>query len=303
MTRGLSIRLTARQREALAGILCVLPWVIGFLTLTLGPILYSLGLSLFKADILTPATFIGFENYRKLLTSDVWQRSLLNTVYYTLPSVALSMLIGLLIAILLNQKVKFLAVFRLVYYLPCVISGAATALIWDWLLHTDYGLVNGFLRLFGVRGPSWLTSEEWAMPAFIMMGLWGAGGGMVIFLAGLQGIPRALYDAAKIDGAGTWRCFLSITLPMITPTIFFNLITGIIGSFQVFTPVYMLTSGGPNNATLTQVLLIYREAFQGFRFGYASAVAWVLFLVILVFTAFFYRWSEAYVYYAGELAR
>jgi len=300
---GELISLSHRTREAVAGYLCVAPAVLGFLAFSFGPMLYSLFLSFYEADMLTEPRFVRLANYSQLFHEELWRKSMANTAYFTFPSVLLSISLGLLIAILLNQKVKFLGLFRVVYYLPSVVSGVAVSLLWIWLLHTDYGLVNGFLRVFGIRGPSWLHSEEWAMPALIMMSLWGMGGNMIVFLAGLQSIPESLYDAAKIDGAGTLQCFWHATVPMMTPTIFFNLVLGIIGSFQVFTPAYLMTEGGPNNATLTQVFYIYNQAFRGFHFGYASALSWVLFVVILSFVLMVFRSSQAWVYYESELKR
>jgi multiple sugar transport system permease protein len=294
---------SSRAREALAGYLCTAPAVFGFLAFYLGPMLYSLYLSLCKADMLTTPEFVGLENYGNLFHEELWWKSMVNTAYFTFTSVFLSIWIGLLIAILLNQRVKLLGFFRVVYYLPSVVSGVAVALLWIWLFNTDYGLLNGFLGLFGIRGPSWLHSEEWAMPALILMSLWGVGGNTLIFLAGLQGIPESLYDAAKIDGAGTLQCFWHVTVPMMTPTIYFNLVLGIIGSFQVFTPAYLMTSGGPNNATLTQILYIYNQGFKAFHFGFASALAWVLFAVILLFVLMIFRSSQAWVYYESELRK
>jgi multiple sugar transport system permease protein len=264
---------------------------------------YSLRLTLYESDMLTEPEFVGFANFVKLFQKDLWRQSMLNTAYYTFGSVPLSIVAGFLIALMLNQKVRLLGLFRVMYYLPSVVSGVAVALLWMWLLNRDYGLVNGFLRLFGVRGPSWMHDPEWAVPALIMMSLWGVGGNMIIFLAGLQGIPEALYDAAKIDGAGTLRCFRHITLPMMTPTVFFNLIMGIIGSFQVFTPAFFMMDKGSGTAGLTQVLYLYNQAFQTFRFGYASAVAWVLFVLIMVFTVLVFRSSEMWVYYESGLMR
>jgi len=298
-----SIHFSERTRERLSAYLCIAPTVIGLIVFCIAPMVYSLRLTLYESDMLTEPKFVGLANFKRLFTQELWKRSMFNTAYYTLGSVPLSILVGFFIALMLNQKVKFLSLFRVIYYLPSVVSGVAVALLWMWLLNRDHGLVNGFLRLFGIRGPSWMHGEVWAIPALIIMSLWGVGGNMIIFLAGLQGIPEALYDAAKIDGAGTLQCFRHVTIPMMTPTIFFNLIIGIIGSFQVFTPAFFMMEKGSGTSGLTQVLYLYNQAFQTFRFGYASAVAWVLFVVIMVFTVLVFRSSEVWVYYESGLMR
>lgn len=297
-------RIGMRAREEIAGYLFILPWIIGFLVFTAGAMVYSLYLSLFEADFLSEFKFIGFANYtRMFFEEELWPTAIKNTAYYAFVSVPFHTVIALLIAMLLNQRVVALSVFRTIYYLPSVVQGVAVAILWVWLFHPDFGPINGLLGLFGIPGPVWLASEEWAMPAIIIMSLWGLGGSMIIFLAGLQGVPTSLYEAAKIDGAGTWRCFWHITVPMMTPTIFFSVVLGLIGSFQMFTQAYVMTRGGPNNATLTYVMLIYNKGFEQFHFGYAAALAWVLFAIILVFTLLVFKSSAAWVYYEGELKK
>jgi len=298
-------QLSERAREYIAGYICVLPWMIGFLAFTFGPMAYSFYLSFLKADFLTPSTWVGLGNYKDLLfVNEFWPIALRNTAVYAFTSVPLRVAMALLIAILLNQKVKGLALFRTIYYLPAVVQGVAVALLWIWLFHPQYGPINGFLKMLGVvNRPGWIWSEQWAMPALIIMSLWGAGGSMIIFLAGLQDVPQSLYDAASIDGAGIWGRFRHITVPMVTPTIFFNLIMGFIGSWQMFTQSYVMTAGGPNNATLTAVFFLYRKAFEQFYMGYASAAAWVLFAIILFFTLLILKSSVAWVYYEGELRK
>jgi multiple sugar transport system permease protein len=192
-------------------------------------------------------------------------------------------------------------VFRTIYYLPAVTSGVAVALLWAWLFNADFGLINSFLRKFGIIGPAWLESQEWAIPALVIMGLWGVGGSMVIYLAGLQSIPKHLYEVADIDGASGFRKLIHVTLPMLSPTIFFTLIGGIIASFQVFVPAYVMTRGGPGNATLFYVLNLYFNAFEYFRMGHACALAWILFVIILVLTLIQFKLAKRWVYYAGEL--
>jgi multiple sugar transport system permease protein len=207
---------------------------------------------------------------------------------------------GLLLALLMNQKLRFLDVFRTIYYLPSVLPAVAFVVLWMWILHPDVGLINTLLSYLGVQGPRWLADPGWALPALLIMSLWGMGRSMVIYLASLKGIPRHLYEAAAIDGASAWQSFWNVTLPMLTPTIFFNLVLSVISTFQTFTSAFVATDGGPLDATLFYVLYIFRQAFQFFNMGYASALAWVLFLVILGLTLVIVRSSDRWVYYAGE---
>ncbi len=293
-------RLSQQARDNIAGFLFISPWLVHFIGLIAFAMIFSLGLSFTKTDLLTGYQFIGLDNYRRMFTDPLFWKSLRVTAYYTFALVPFSIVIALAIALLMNQKVAFLGVWRTLFYLPSVVQGVAVAVLWGYVLNPRFGLINLALRRFGIEGPRWLYSEEWAVPAFILMGLWGAGGGMLLYLAGLQGIPTTLYEAAEIDGANSWHRFRYVTIPMLTPTIYFNLLINIIASFQVFTQVEVLTDGGPNNATLTQVLYLYRKGFQDFQFGYASALAWALFIVILVFTVLVVRSSESWVHYEGE---
>jgi multiple sugar transport system permease protein len=297
--RGLS----QRAREEIAGYLFISPWIIGFLIFTAGAMLFSLGLVFYKTDLLTGFNFYGLRNITKLVEDPLYHKSLTVTSYYAFAVVPLSLAIGLLIALGLNQGLPGQGFWRTLYYLPSVTSGIAVAMLWTWIFHPDAGLLNQALLGLGIEGPRWLYSEQWAVPAFIIMGAWGAGGNMLLYLAGLQGIPTHLYEAARIDGANSLRTFLSITLPMLSPTIFFNLIMGIIGSFQIFTQALVMTDGGPNNATLTIMLYLYRKGFEQFQFGYASAIAWSLFVIILLLTLLVFRSSAAWVYYEGEVRR
>ena len=297
-------RLTPRQRDNIAGYLFTLPYIIHFMLLIAGSMIFSFAISLTRTDLLTGWEFVGLDNYTRLFNDNLFWKSLRVTAYYTFALVPMGIVVGLSIAVLLNQKVKALGLWRTVYYLPAVVSGVAVAILWSWVLNPRFGLLNAGLRAIGISDPPrWIYSETWAVPAFIIMGLWGAGGSMLLYLAGLQGIPTQLYEAADIDGANRWTKFWNITIPMLTPTIFFNLLVGIIGSFQVFTQAFIMTGGGPNNATLTMVLYLYRQGFQNLRFGYASALAWILFFIILVFTLGVVKSSAAWVYYEGELRR
>ena len=304
ISTGLSGRaLSPRARDNIAGYLFIAPWLLHMMLLIWVAMLASLVLSFYKTDFITTFEPIGIANYRQLLNDPLFFKSLVNTAYYTFGMVPLGIIFALVIAMLLNQNVLGLGVWRTVYYLPSIVSGVAVSILWLYLLNPRFGLINQMLARVGIDGPRWIYSEQWAIPSFIMMGVWGAGGNMLLYLAGLQGIPTELYEAAKIDGAGAWRCFRHVTIPMLTPTIFFNLIMSIIGAWQVFTQSYIMTGGGPNNATLTMVLYLYRKAFQQFYFGYASALAWVLFAIVLGFTLLVFRSSDAWVFYAGEVRR
>jgi multiple sugar transport system permease protein len=295
------LHLSQARAEELTAYLFISPWVLGFLIFTLGAMIFSLGLSTYDTDLLSTSEFVGLKNYLSLASDPLFHKAILVTLYYTVLVVPIGTLIALLVALLLNQKVVALGFWRTVYYLPAVVTGVAVAILWGWVLNPDSGLFNQGLALFGIHGPRWFGSETWAIPGLVLIALWGTGTNMLLYLAGLQSIPTEIQEAARIDGASSFRVFTHVTLPLLTPTIFFNVIINIIGSFQVFTNAYVLTQGGPNNATLTMVLYIYRLGFQLFHFGYASAVAWVLFAMILVFTLLIVRSSDAWVYYEGGL--
>jgi multiple sugar transport system permease protein len=285
-------------RRNLTYFIFLAPWLLGFIIWTGGPLIASIYLSLTQYDIMTPPKWLGLGNYRTLFADNLFWQALKVTTVYTFLSVPLSMLASLGIAVLLNQKVPGLGVFRTIFYLPTVTTGVAVALLWVWMLQPDFGLINNLLwSVFHIRGPSWLYDENWVIPALILKSLWGLGGPMLIYLAALQGIPTQLTEAAELDGANVWQRFWSVTLPMISPVILFNLVMGIIGSFQVFTDAYVMTKGGPNYASYFYVYYLYQNAFQFFKMGFASAQAWVLFLIILVFTALTIRSSSIWVYY------
>ncbi|HEY3109887.1 MAG TPA: sugar ABC transporter permease [Chloroflexota bacterium] len=296
--------LTQRRREELTAYLFILPWVIGFLIFTAGAMLFSFYISLNETDLLSLSKFVGLRNYTKALTSDsLFMKSLAVTAWYTVMVVPFGTVVAMAIAMMLNQKLRWVGVWRTIYYMPALVSGVAVALLWGWVLNPDYGIVNQGLKLLGVPGPRWFGSETWAVPGMVLVAVWGTGTNMVLYLAGLQSIPTEVQEAARIDGAGPWRLFWNVTLPLLTPTVFFNVLTSIIGSFQVFTLALILTAGGPNNATLTMVLYLYREGFQLFNFGYASAVAWLLFAIIMIFTLIVMRSSSTWVHYEGGLRR
>jgi multiple sugar transport system permease protein len=266
--------------------------------------LFSLFLSFNKTDLLTGYRWIGLGNYQELFTDPLFPQALKVTAIYSFGAVPLNTTLAMLIALMLNQDIKVQGLWRTLYYMPSIVSGVAVSIIWAWLFNPRFGLINAGLMAIGISNPPrWIFSEEWALPAFIIMSLWGAGSNMLLYLAGLQGIPTPLYDAAKVDGANALRRFLNVTLPMLSPTIFFNLIMNVIGSFQIFTQSYIMTQGGPNNATLTMVLFLYRKAFQQFRHGYASSIAWVLFFIIMALTLLVLRSSALWVYYEGEITK
>ena len=292
------------DREALWGYIFVAPWVIGFLVFTLGPVIASIGLSFSDYDFFAPPKFVGLSNYIELFTRDrLFILSLYNTVYYVLFSVPLGIIFAFMLALLLNVKLPGMNIYRTVFYLPAVTSGVAVSLLWIWLFNPQFGLINYLLRSIGLPGPGWLVDPTWSKPAFILMSLWGVGGTAVIFLAGLQGVPTSLYEAAVIDGANTWQKFRHVTIPMMTPVIFFNLVMGLIGSFQVFTSAYVMTGGAPQNSTLFYVLYLFRQAFRLLRMGYAAAMAWVLFVIVILLTLIQFRLSQKWVYYEGEMMR
>ena len=297
-------RTTAAQRRNLRnGLLFACPWIVHLLVFIAYPIAASLYYSLCSYDTLRPPRWVGLENYRILFTEDpLFWTSVWNTLYMVALGLPVSMVISLGIALLMNQKLKGMAFYRTIYYLPSITPVVATSILWLWLLNPEMGLVNNVLGKAGIAGPGWLASPQWAKPGLILMGLWGAGGGMVIYLAGLQDVPTQLYEAASLDGAGKLAQFRHVTLPMLSPVILFNLIMGLIGSFQYFTQAYVISNGtgGPQDSTLFYALHLFGRAFLDFRMGYACAMAWVLFLVTLLCALAVFRSSARWVYYGGE---
>ncbi len=295
----------SRRQESLAGWLFASPWVLGLILFNVYPFVYSFILSLSSFRIGYPFAWVGFDNYVEMFTDDpLFGKSFANTGYFVVVGVPLGLVTSLALALLLNQKLRAIPLFRTMVFVPSIVAGVAVALLWMWILDPNIGLVNYLLREIGVRSPPlWLQSEEWAKPALILMTLTGAGGAtMVIFLAGLQNVPTELYDAAKMDGASPLRQFFFVTIPMLSPVILFNTITGIIGAFQVFTLAYVATSGhgGPNNATMFYALYLYNISFWWGRMAYGAAMAWFMFTVIMLFTLLQLALSKRWVYYAGE---
>jgi multiple sugar transport system permease protein len=279
------------------GYIFIAPFMLGFVLWFLIPALGSLWMAFQDWNMINPAKFIGLGNFRGMALDKLFWQALKVTTVYTAVSVPLSLVVAFLVALLMNVKVRGIAVFRTIYYLPGIVPAVANAILWAWILNSDFGLLNAFLHVFGVTRVLWLQDPRWALPALILMSMWNLGGPMVIYLAGLQGIPNEFYEAAEIDGAGVWAKLWHVTVPLMSPVIFFNLIMGIIGTFQVFTAGYLITNGGPSNSTLFYVLYLWRTAFQFLKMGYGAALAWVLALIIVGLTVFVFRGLGRRVYY------
>jgi multiple sugar transport system permease protein len=296
-------RLSRQTRENIFGYLFISPWIIGFLGLTLGPLLFSLFASFTDYNITSRMNFIGLDNFKRMFTiDDLFKTSLWNTLYYVLFSVPLTTAGAIFLSVLLNQKVKGMKFFRTLYYLPAILSGVAVYFLWMQLLSPSTGLVNTFLAWFGIEGPAWLFDPEWTKPALLLMKMWSVGGGMLLYLASLQGVSNSLYEAADLDGAGVMQKFIYITLPMISPIIFFDVLTSTIGSFQIFQEAYVMTengSGGPGNSLLFYNLHMWNNAFEVFDMGYASAMAWLLFIVVMILTIINMKIGKKWVHYEG----
>ncbi len=278
------------KRKSLTGYLFATPWIIGLVCFIIGPIFASFFLSFTTYDGINPPKLIGFMNYKILFTLDpsFW-KALGNTFYYMFGSVFLKVLLGLIFAVLLNNAGKFMGIFRTIFFLPVVLPAIPVMFLWMMLFNPSSGLLNQFLGVFGINGPLWLNSPTWSKPAFILMSLWGIGGIIVIFLAGLQGISTELYEAAELDGANKIQLFWKITVPMLRPVIFFNIVTGLIGASQVFTEAYVMTGGGPLESTTFVNLMIYKLAFKDIQMGYASAISVVMFMILVPLTVLLFR--------------
>lgn len=288
-------------KENVVGYLFTSPWIIGFLAFTAWPFLQSIYLSFTRYNIVSAPKWVGTANYRMLLTQDpLFWKSAGVTIRFALISVPLGIAFGIVLALLLNINVKGIALFRTIFYLPSIVPTVATSVLFIWLLNPNIGLINRLLGVVGMTGPAWLSTAPWAFYSLLLMALWGVGGSMVIYLAGLKDIPVHLYEAATLDGANPYRKMRHITLPMMTPVIFFNLIMGIIGSFQYFTEAYVMTpNGGPEESTYFYSLYLYNRAWKYLDMGYASAMAWMLFLIVIVLTAVVFRSQKRWVHYGG----
>lgn len=297
----------AARREAAVFYLTISPWVFGFLFFTVIPMAISLYLSFTSWKVLTPPQWIGLDNYIRMFTNDPdFYQSLKVTILYTITSVPLQLLVALFLAVLLNEATHAVSFFRTAFYIPSIVASVASAVLWTWIFNPRFGPINGLLRSLGLFAPAWFNDPNYALPALIIMSTWSVGGQMLIFLAGLKGVPSSLYEAAEVDGAGHLTRFLRITLPMLSPTIFFNLVMSMIGAFQTFDSAFVISTahagqiGSPLKSTLFYLLHLYREGFTFLNMGYASALAWVLFIIILAVTIVINRSSKRWVFYTGE---
>ncbi len=291
---------TLAGQEAIAGYVAISPWIVGFLVFQAGMMAYALYLSFTEYNIMNPPKFIGFGNYEKMFfRDDLFGQALKVTTIYSIVVVPLGVTIAYALAILLNQKVVGLSFWRTFFYMPVVVPAIAASYIFAWMFAPNFGLINGLLSTIGIEGPGWFASVEWALPSFVILSTWGAGGGLILFLAALQGVPTDLYDAAKVDGANPWRRFWAVTAPMTSPILLFSFILGIIGSFQNFIGAFLITAGGPVNATLFIVLYLYQIGWKELNMGYAAGLAWILFIIILALTIITLVTSRRLVYYAA----
>jgi len=302
MSRVKTKRSSTFWQDTLRGYLFILPVVLGLLIWTFGPMLASAYYSLTDYKIVDTPEFVGIQNFVELLTEDKdFGRSLSVTIRYALMFVVLGQIVGLALAVLLTQKVRGLTFFRTFFYLPIIVPYAASAVLWKYLYNKDYGPINGFIQSVGLPQINWLGSPESALFALVLMSVWANAVTTIIYVAGLQQIPEELTDAAKIDGANGIQRFVRVTMPMLSPTIFFNVVTGVIGAFQFFVPAFIMTGGGPVKSTYFYNYNLYEKAFQWLEMGYASAMAWVMFAIIIVLTLLIFRSSPLWVYYEGEV--
>ena len=284
--------------------LFILPWIIGFLVFTLGPLIFSLIMSFYNWPITSEPTFVGIDNYKTMFTADPqFYKSIIITLKFAAIFVPLNLAIALILALLITQPLKGMKFFRTIFYLPAVVSGVAISIIWGWIFNSEYGILNYLLSFLGIEGPRWLVDPKWALLTIVIASAWGVGIMMLFFYTNIKGIPAELYEAAAIDGAGPFRQFFSITIPSITPTILFNVITSVIGALQQLTLVLLLTGGGPLKSTYFYGLYVYNNAFKHHQLGYASANAWFMFSVILVLTMLIFKTSSTWVFYENEVKK
>lgn len=293
---------TTEKRNLRNGLLFCAPVLVGLAAFTLYPMLASLYYSFCNYPMLKPPVWVGATNYRTLIHDPVFYKSLYNTAYFAVFATPAGMVTAFLLAVLLNQKVKGMAVFRTMFFVPSIVPTVAGSVLWLWLLNSDYGLINTILRLAHLPAPGWMNSPVWSKPALILMSVWGVGGWMLIYLAGLQDVPVDLYEAAEIDGAGRLARMLHITIPFMSPHLFFTLVMGLIGAAQYFTQAFVMTNGqgGPVDSTRFFSIYLFQNAFMYWKMGYACAMAWILFALILLFTLLLFKTSARYVYYGGE---
>jgi multiple sugar transport system permease protein len=295
--RGLSRQ---ERRRLLTGLAFISPWIVGFLVFILYPIVISFYYGFTDFSLFTSPTWVGLKNYQQLITfDDKFLLSLYNTIYFTLLVIPASIVLALAMAIVLNIGLRGVSIYRAIFFMPTIVPAVASAVVWGWILNPRWGLINGFLQLLGISGPPWLTSPAWAKPSLVLVTLWAIGSDMIIYLAALQDIPQVYYEAAVLDGANNWQKTRHVTLPLLTPVIFFHLVNGTIWAFQYFTIAFVMTDGGPANATLFYSLYLYRNAFEYLKMGYASAMAWILFIVVMAATLIILRSSKGWVHYEG----
>jgi multiple sugar transport system permease protein len=284
--------------------LFIMPWIIGFIVFTLGPLVFSFIMSLFDWPVTSEPTFVGFGNYIKMFTDDPqFYKSVTITFKFALVFVPLNLIIALVLALLITQSVKGIKIFRTIFYLPTVVSGVAISIIWGWIFNSEYGILNYLFSFIGFEGPKWLIDPKWAIITIVIASAWGVGTMMLIFYTDIKSIPKDIYESAAIDGAGPLRQFFYITIPSITPTILFNVITSVIGALQQLTLVLLLTAGGPLKSTYFYGLFVYNNAFKHHKLGYASANAWFMFIVILLLTLLIFKTSSAWVFYENEVKK
>ncbi|MCL5072883.1 MAG: sugar ABC transporter permease [Actinobacteria bacterium] len=294
----------ARRNEEKWFYVFIFPWLLGFLIFTLGPILASIYFSLTDWDLFSLPKFIGFANYIKLVTEDkIFWKTVYNTFYYAIIAIPMNIAISLALAYLLYHNMRGMRFYRTIFYLPAIVPTVASSMLFIWLLAPNTGLINRFLALFGIKGPAWLLDPQWVKMSFVFMEIWAVGFSMVLILSAMKGVPLEIYEAASLDGANRARQFFNITIPMITPVIFFNLVMGIIRCLQVFSQVYIMTKGGPNNASNMIVPYLFDNAFKFYRMGYASSIAWILFVIIILITLLILRSSSVWVFYESEVKR
>jgi len=290
----------SNHRETVTFYLLISPWLIGLVCFVLGPIVASFVISFMRWDMISPAKLIGLENYRHMFTEDpLFWKSLGNTLFFTFVRVPLALVVALGLALLMNQGVRGIGVFRSIFYLPSVVSGVAVSMLWVWVFNPNFGIMNAALEAIGIRGPGWFTDPNLALSTLVLVSLYNVGGTAVIFLAGLKNIPVSLYEASDLDGASAWQKFIYITIPQLTPTILFNLIMLLITSFQTFTEPLIITNGGPVNSTLLFNLYLYQNAFSYSKLGYACAMAWIMFVITMACSAYVFKTSKRWVYYEG----
>ncbi|KKI92096.1 spermidine/putrescine ABC transporter permease [Bacillus sp. SA1-12] len=295
--------LSKETRWTLIGLAFASPWIIGFITFTAYPFFVSFYYSLTSYDLINSPKWVGFDNYAQIFKDSYFYKAIQNTFFMAAIAVPINLFASLIIALVLNLKVKGIAIYRTIYYLPAVIPAVAGAMLWSWLLNPEYGIIDIVLRAVGLPDPAWLSDPQFTKPSLILMGLWGAGAGAIIYLAALQGIPQHYYEAASLDGANLWQKFRYITLPALSPVTLFQLIMGLIGAFQIFTESFILmgdSMGGPDQSMLFYAVYLYQQAFISLKMGYASALAWVLFVIVILVTIGIFKSSMRWVYYGGD---